>query len=116
SADSATRAAALLLHISPLLRSVAAAILLHRAGRVPRPLEVPNPLFRDGSPGPQKTSRFATRVVRHSTKGNQRKPQNMANSNSGTTLGFEADLWRAADVLRGSMDSAEYKHVVLGLI
>lgn len=31
-------------------------------------------------------------------------------------LGFEATLWKAADKLRGSMDSSEYKHVVLGLI
>jgi len=31
-------------------------------------------------------------------------------------LGFEATLWAAADTLRGSMDAAEYKHVVLGLI
>ncbi|HET8630863.1 MAG TPA: class I SAM-dependent DNA methyltransferase [Thermomicrobiales bacterium] len=32
------------------------------------------------------------------------------------TLGFEAILWKAADKLRGHMDAAEYKHVVLGLI
>lgn len=31
-------------------------------------------------------------------------------------LGFEETLWRAADTLRGSMDAASYKHVVLGLI
>jgi type I restriction enzyme M protein len=31
-------------------------------------------------------------------------------------LGFEAKLWQAADALRNSMDAAEYKHVVLGLI
>ncbi len=31
-------------------------------------------------------------------------------------LGFEAQLWDAANALRGSMDAAEYKHVVLGLI
>ena len=31
-------------------------------------------------------------------------------------LGFEDKLWLAADKLRGSMDAAEYKHVVLGLI
>ena len=30
--------------------------------------------------------------------------------------GWEADLWRTADALRGAMDAAEYKHVVLGLI
>jgi len=34
----------------------------------------------------------------------------------GANLGFEATLWAAADKLRGHMDAAEYKHVVLGLI
>lgn len=29
---------------------------------------------------------------------------------------LEATLWAAADRLRGKMDSAVYKHVVLGLI
>jgi len=29
---------------------------------------------------------------------------------------LEADLWKTADALRGSMDAAEYKHVVLGLM
>ncbi len=31
-------------------------------------------------------------------------------------LGFEQTLWAAADKLRGNLESAEYKHVVLGLI
>ncbi len=31
-------------------------------------------------------------------------------------LDFQAKLWLAADALRNSMDAAEYKHVVLGLI
>ncbi len=35
---------------------------------------------------------------------------------NGAILGFERELWAAADALRGSMDAAEYKHVVLGLI
>jgi len=35
---------------------------------------------------------------------------------NGATLGFEQKLWEAADKLRGNMDAAEYKHVVLGLI
>jgi type I restriction enzyme M protein len=35
---------------------------------------------------------------------------------SGVTVGYEAQLWQMADALRGSMDAAEYKHVVLGLI
>ena len=34
----------------------------------------------------------------------------------GATTGHEAELWRLADALRGAMDAAEYKHVVLGLI
>ena len=41
----------------------------------------------------------------------------MAKENhSGANLGFETELWRAADALRSNMDAAEYKHVVLGLI
>jgi type I restriction enzyme M protein len=36
--------------------------------------------------------------------------------NDPTNLGFEDKLWAAADKLRGNMDAAEYKHVVLGLI
>lgn len=32
------------------------------------------------------------------------------------TIGFEQKLWEAANTLRGSMDAADYKHVVLGLI
>ena len=39
----------------------------------------------------------------------------MTTENSVTT-GYEAELWAMADELRGSMDAAEYKHVVLGLI
>jgi type I restriction enzyme M protein len=35
---------------------------------------------------------------------------------SSTKLGFEEKLWQAADKLRGHLDAAEYKHVVLGLI
>ena len=31
-------------------------------------------------------------------------------------VGHEAEYWRMADALRGSMDAAEYKHVVLGLV
>src|SRR5205823_11621492 len=35
---------------------------------------------------------------------------------TGARLGFEKQLWQAADALRNNMDAAEYKHVVLGLI
>ncbi|HWO56407.1 MAG TPA: class I SAM-dependent DNA methyltransferase [bacterium] len=37
-------------------------------------------------------------------------------NNHTANLGFEAKLWQMADALRGNMDAAEYKHVVLGLI
>lgn len=37
-------------------------------------------------------------------------------TNNGANLGFESELWRAADALRSNIDAAEYKHVVLGLI
>jgi type I restriction enzyme M protein len=43
----------------------------------------------------------------------------MARSNTnknGGNLGFEAELFKAADKLRGNMEPSDYKHVVLGLI
>ena len=39
-----------------------------------------------------------------------------APTSTSANLGFEDKLWAAADKLRGNMDAAEYKHVVLGLI
>jgi type I restriction enzyme M protein len=38
------------------------------------------------------------------------------NQATSANIGFEAELWKTADALRGSMDASEYKHVVLGLI
>ena len=38
------------------------------------------------------------------------------NHDTTANLGFEAQLWAAADALRNNMDAVEYKHVVLGLI
>ncbi len=37
-------------------------------------------------------------------------------SATAANVGYKAQLWQMADALRGSMDAAEYKHVVLGLI
>jgi len=37
-------------------------------------------------------------------------------ANGGANLGFEAQMFQAADKMRGSMDASEYKHVALGLI
>ena len=44
------------------------------------------------------------------------KKNNRTKTSSGANVGYEAELWQMADALRGSMDAAEYKHVVLGLI
>ncbi|AYV68919.1 N-6 DNA methylase [Niallia circulans] len=37
-------------------------------------------------------------------------------SKTAANIGYEERLWTMADKLRGSMDAAEYKHVVLGLL
>lgn len=39
----------------------------------------------------------------------------MAKTNT-AELGFEKQIWKAADLLRGNMDASEYKSVILGLI
>lgn len=39
-----------------------------------------------------------------------------ADKKNGGDLGFEAELFKAADKLRGNMEPSDYKHVVLGLI
>lgn len=36
--------------------------------------------------------------------------------NNGANLGFEAELFKTADKLRGNMEPSDYKHVALGLI
>lgn len=40
----------------------------------------------------------------------------MSEKVSGANLGFEKEIFAAADKLRGNIDAAEYKNVVLGLI
>lgn len=39
----------------------------------------------------------------------------MAKQNT-ADIGFEKEIWKAADLLRGNLDASEYKSVVLGLI
>jgi len=66
------------------------------------------------------------RVARKKSKKAKKKPKKRAggrkkrarkpDQDNGANLGFEQKLWAAADKLRGHMDAAEYKHVVLGLI
>jgi type I restriction enzyme M protein len=47
-------------------------------------------------------------------QGRLRKPpsNNGKPDGNGANVGYEAQLWQMADALRGSMDAAEYKHVV----
>ena len=52
-------------------------------------------------------------------RGRPENPQDDHGANTGTSgamTGYEAELWQTANALRGSMDAAEYKHVVLGII
>lgn len=44
------------------------------------------------------------------------KKSTKSQNGNGGTLGIESELWQAADKLRGHLDAAEYKSVVLGLI
>lgn len=57
--------------------------------------------------------RIVARAIKHSMAGiNYSRPS----GNTGGGLDFEAQLWAAADKMRGHMDASEYKHVALGLI
>ena len=52
------------------------------------------------------------------TTGPKKQRTTKAKTKPGDTVvsDYRSELWRMADALRGSMDAAEYKHVVLGLI
>jgi type I restriction enzyme M protein len=49
-------------------------------------------------------------------KKNESKEPTATKATTAANVGYEAELWKMADALRGNMDAAEYKHVVLGLI
>ncbi|MDE2887859.1 MAG: class I SAM-dependent DNA methyltransferase [Gemmatimonadota bacterium] len=50
-------------------------------------------------------------------KGRRKKSSTRARAGDGNEANdFRSELWAMADALRGNMDAAEYKHVVLGLI
>ena len=66
--------------------------------------------------GPAATSTGDGRRARPAVSRPTSGPPNPPAETQGATTGHEAELWRMADALRGSMDAAEYKHVVLGLI
>jgi type I restriction enzyme M protein len=48
--------------------------------------------------------------------GNQTGEAKSAKNGNGANLGFEAQLFLAADKLRGNLEPSDYKHVALGLI
>jgi type I restriction enzyme M protein len=53
------------------------------------------------------------------SKAQLRKPANNTSTKgnrNGGDLGFEAEMFKAADKLRGNMEPSDYKHVALGLI
>lgn len=45
-----------------------------------------------------------------------KKPEQNSAKGSSTFIGFEKQIWNAANILRGNIDASEYKHVILGLI
>ena len=58
----------------------------------------------------KETSSINRKRAKKSPNRTESRPQ------GGAITGYETELWAMADTLRGSMDAAEYKHVVLGLI
>ncbi len=54
-------------------------------------------------------------MARGSSAKSQRQAQSSKNGN-GANIGFEAQLFLAADKLRGNLEPSDYKHVALGLI
>ena len=72
---------------------------------------MPRLIIRDGDSEGRARGRPGRRNA-----GADRKEAAVTADASGATTGHEAELWRMADTLRGSLDAAEYKHVVLGLI
>lgn len=48
--------------------------------------------------------------------GKKKAARSTSAATTAANVGFETQLWRAADALRSNMDAAEYKHIVLGLL
>jgi type I restriction enzyme M protein len=78
--------------------------------KVARPLEA----ISKASARDHRVDRRGTRTAMARRRQNAKAAKNT--KNDGATVGYEAQLWQMADALRGSMDAAEYKHVVLGLM
>jgi type I restriction enzyme M protein len=91
--------------------------LLEAGGRTASPSAASPDGTADGAESelpaaPTQREGASTGATRSSRSARARKPSN----SNGANIGYEAELWKSADLLRGSMDAAEYKHVVLGLL
>jgi type I restriction enzyme M protein len=64
----------------------------------------------------RKTTSASKAVTSRRTKTRTARRRVSQKHGGGANLGFEEKMWMAADKLRGKIDPAEYKHVVLGLI
>jgi len=74
-------------------------------------------LARYGVENAKLASEHPARRQRPHTKGKNTMAKNdTAKNGNGGNLGFEADLFKTADKLRGNMEPSDYKHVALGLI
>src|SRR5690606_13692907 len=56
------------------------------------------------------------RMARGSSTSKRTNGAKKGKNGNGGNLGFEAELFKAADKLRGNMEPSDYKHVALGLI
>ena len=70
------------------------------------------------SPNAHKERReeFTPEKIPNPTMARSKSSDTDSKAQSTATIGFEAKLWLTADKLRNNMDTAEYKHVVVGLI
>jgi type I restriction enzyme M protein len=55
-------------------------------------------------------------TVPKTTETSEKPLYEMVQERGSAPLSFGPQLWSAADRLRGHLDAAEYKHIVLGLI
>ena len=77
--------------------------------------EAPAPVAARAKPARPKPVRGQS-VGGQSARGQSARGQSARGHGNGGNLGFEADLFKAADKLRGNMEPSDYKHVALGLI
>ena len=62
---------------------------------------------------PSAASAAAAKTKRQATSA---QPSRQKANGNGANLGFEAEMFKTADKLRGNMEPSDYKHVALGLI